>query len=337
MKSVKSILREKIGKQTIFGNLIIEIYSYLMLFKFYVFPIKTIKTIHLQFTNYCNLNCQLCSFVNQKNKQFMSKELLSRFLEEIIVKNKRFEVREINLWSAGESLMHPDFVGMLELMKTCKKKYPLRFPKVKLLTNVMLLNEEISKKILDLDILDWIGFSVDGGSREECEKTRRGCKFDVINRNITNFQKYNKGKVETMINCLNPLNQKLSSSWMSKEFRELLGLVDYYKLNYPINSGDEVTIEYPRGFSFYKTNKHICLALLQSLVVVQNGDVLACCDDFNGSYPLGNLYKKRLSEICKGKIRKKMVLYLLRGKKEQIPLCKNCNRFSVPYKVIRNM
>ena len=341
MGKVKDKLKESADQRTDFGNFMRELYGYSKLFRFYFSPIKTMKVIHLQFTNYCNLNCKWCSFVNQKKKQFMSKKLLCRVFDEII-KNKNFNIQEINLWSAGEVLTHPDFIKMLRLMKSYKNKYPLRFPKINLLTNVMLLTPKTSEEILKLEIIDWFGFSVDGGSKEECEKIGRGCKFETIQNNIRDFQKINKRKIKTTINCLNPLNYQLGTSWMSSEFKELFNLVDEYKLNYPLNNGTEfngteLIMEYPPNFKFYKTGKRICVALLQGMVVIQNGDVLPCCADFNGNYPIGNLYKQSLSEICTGTIRRKMVLDLFKGKKRQIPLCKNCNRYEVPYKIYKQV
>jgi len=324
-------IKESVENHTTFGNFAGRIHEYALLSKFFLNPLL-IKSIHLQFVNYCNLNCEYCSFANNPNKQKMKKELLTKLLEEILFDRKKFNVKELNLWVAGETLLHPDFFGMLELMKSYKQKSS-RFPKVKLFTNVMLLTEKVSKKMIDSGVIDWIGFSVDGGSKENCDKIRRGSKFDIIKKNIANFQKYNKGKIITSVNCLVPLNQKLNSQWMSEEFQELLNMVDNYKLNYPMDVG--IDISYPKDFKFYKWNKRVCKALIQGVAIVQNGDVLPCCSDFNNTCVIGNLYKESLSEICKGEKRRKMVFDFLKGKKSEIPLCRNCNRFSIPYKIFK--
>lgn len=324
-------IKESVENHTSLGNFAGKIHEYMLLSRFFLNPLS-VKSIHLQFVNYCNLNCEYCSFANQVNKQKMEKELLVKLLEEILFDKKNFDIKELNLWVAGETLLHPDFFGLLELMRSYKEK-SARFPKVKLFTNVIPLTEKVSKRMIGLGIIDWIGFSVDGGSKENCEKIRRGCKFESVKRNIENFQKHNKGKIVTMVNCLIPAEKPLNSKWMSQEFKEMLNMVDYYKLNYPMDVG--IKINYPEGFKFYKWNARVCKALLQGIAIVQNGDVLPCCSDFNNTYVIGNLYKESLSEICAGEKRRKMVFELLKGNKDKIPLCSNCNRFSIPYKIFK--
>ena len=325
-------IKQSVENHTPFGNLVTKGHEYALLFKYFLDPVR-IKAIHLQFVNYCNLNCEFCSFSNTPNKQVIELELLEKLFDEILFTNPRFNVRELNLWVAGENLLHPKIFDIFELMKDYKQRSH-KFPKVKLFTNGMVLTESFSKKMIETGVVDWVGFSVDGGSKEMCEKIRRGCNFDVIKKNIEGFQKLNKDrKITAMINCLTPLNKPLNSDWMSDEFKELLGMVDYFKLNYPMDVG--IDIKYPEEFRFYQWDGKICRALLQGVALVQNGDVLPCCSDFNNTYPIGNLYKQSLSEICKGEKRKKMVTTLLKGKKNEIPLCKNCNRFSIPYKIFR--
>tara|TARA_Y100000034_G_scaffold136912_1_gene216985 strand:+ start:7153 stop:8202 length:1050 start_codon:yes stop_codon:yes gene_type:complete len=331
MKLFKTKLKKNIKNKTTFGNFIKRIYEYLLLLRFYTSSYPKIKTVHLQFTNYCNLNCELCSFSNRQNKQNMSKELLEKILQEILLSGK-FKIKELNLWVSGETLLHPDLINMLKIIKEYKNKSgrPL---KVKIVTNVMLLTERLSKEIIDLNVVNWIGFSADGGSGEDCEKIRRGSKFDIIVKNIKNFQKINKGKIKTMLISMIPLDKKLETNWMSHEFKELINLVDYCKLNYPLNTG--MAMNYPSNFKFDKTNKRVCLALLQSIAIMQDGKVVPCCADFNSKCVLGNLYEQTLFSICKGRKRRKLISDFLKGRKKQIPLCKDCNRFEIPYKIIK--
>ena len=310
-----------------------RVYESYILKKFNRSPIKALKAIHIQLTNSCNLQCQFCSFVNQANKEYMSKELLEKILKEI-TEDKRFNLKEINLWSAGETLLHPEFTSFMELISKYKKANP-NFPKVKIMTNVMLLNKKMAEDIVRIGAIDYIGFSIDGGSREGYEKMRAGGKFDIMKRNIEYFLKINKGKIETMTNTVVPLEYPLDTSWMSKDFREILEFVDFYKLDWPLNNGGKTLIKYPERFKFNKTNKTICLALIQGLVIVQNGDVLFCCNDFNAEYPFGNLNKKSLFEITNSRERKDAVKKFSKGGKESIYLCSTCNRFEVPYKITK--
>jgi sulfatase maturation enzyme AslB (radical SAM superfamily) len=309
-------------------------YEYMRFLQFKQSPAKSLKSLHIQLCNLCNLQCQWCSFVNPEKKEFISLELLTKLFDEI-TNNKKFKIKEINLWNGGEALLHPQFRTIMERIRNYRDKNK-DFPKVKLLTNTTLLNKKISEDIIKIGAIDSIGFSIDGGSKEEFEKIREGAKFEVIKKNIEYFIKLNNGRISTMINCIVPFAHSLDDSWMSEEFREILSLVDYYKLNYLVNNGGKIFIDYPVGFKFLKTNKRFCLALIQGLVVIQNGDVLFCCNDFNGDHVLGNLNKQSLYELANSPARKELVqIYYERGK-EAILLCSTCNRFSIPFKIWKN-
>ena len=327
--SIKDLLKKQIEKQTIIGTIIKTLHERKLLSDYYKNPLS-IKSIHIQFTNYCNLNCEFCSFTNTQNKQEIGEFLLTKLFDEIM--NGKYDIKELNLWLAGEPLLHPKLKEILELIKSYKDKYT-NFPRVKIFTNAMVMNESMSKLLINSGAIDWIGFSIDGGNRENCEKIRAGSKFDVIKKNINDFISLNKN-IETQINCVIPLDKSLDESWMSSEFKELLELVDSYKINYPQTIG--LNVDYPKGFRFMKWDERICPALLNGIAVVQNGNVLPCCNDFNNIHVLGNLFDSSLKEILKGEGRKKMIEDLLKEKKDSIDICSSCNRFKIPYKITQN-
>jgi sulfatase maturation enzyme AslB (radical SAM superfamily) len=263
----------------------------------------------------------------------MPKSLLVKILDEIMA-DKRFNVKEICLWSAGEPLLHTDFVGIMKIIAKFKDKYK-HFPKVKIMTNSMLLTKKMSDNIIKIGAIDYIGFSIDGGSKKAYEKLRPGGKFDIVIGNIDYFLKKNNKKIETMVNCVIPLDKPLDTSWMSKEFIKLLESVDFYKLTYPDNNGGDELVKYPKKFKFFKTNQKICLALIQGLVIVQNGDVLICCNDFNAKYPFGNIHVDSLFDIVNSQIRKDIVKKFFEDGKDSLYLCSTCNRFETPFKITR--
>ncbi len=332
--NLKSLLKEQIKKGTFLGKSTKFLYEWKTIPDFY-FNLNNsgIKVAHIQFVNYCNLRCKWCSMDHSKEKEIMSEELLVKFLENI-VHDKRFKkLNKLNLWNAGETLLHPNLIKMLKIIKRYKKKKGL---KIEIVTNAMLLNEKLAKQIIDLDILDEITFSVDGGSKEKLEEIRRGTKLEILLKNILNFKKINKGKIKMKIICLIDLKKPLNINWMEKDFKTILNSVDTYRLTYPSTCIGQINIKYPKDFKFIRPNPRICLALMQGFVLLQNGDVLPCCSDLNGVCVLGNLYKQDLYSIYYGKKRKKMIQYLLQGRINEIPLCKNCNRFSMITKTVNN-
>ena len=312
---IKKVIKNEILKGRGFGKFLRFSYEWKTLLKSF-FSKNVLKSVHIQFTNNCNLNCKWCSL--KKGNEIMDEKLLIKIMDEL----KSFNIKEINLWNGGESLLHPNLINLLKIIKKYKNF------KVNFLTNGLLLNKKLSKQIIDLNLVDSFGFSIDGGSKQGYEKLRSGAKWDILKKNLLDFVKLNKN-IETYIICVISPEKPLDISWMKPEFKYLLNLVDYYRLTYPetFPGGPK-----PSGYvnnNFIKSNKRICLALVQGIVILQNGDVLPCCEDLNGKCVLGNINKQNLISIFNSKKRKQMIKLFLKGEKYKIPLCKNCNRFNI--------
>jgi sulfatase maturation enzyme AslB (radical SAM superfamily) len=137
----------------------------------------TISEINLELVNYCNLRCKWCSLNHEQKKCDMSKELLTKFFDNLFSDRRFKSVKVLNLFNGGETLLHPQLIDMLKIIKTYKEKFiqsGLFFPRIRLLTNGMVLRNELARALLDLGILDRVQFSVDGGSRQKCEEIRKG-------------------------------------------------------------------------------------------------------------------------------------------------------------------
>jgi len=312
---IKKTMKNEVLKGSTCGKLLKFSFEWWTLIKSFFFK-DTLKSVHIQFTNNCNLNCKWCSL--KKGCELMEEKFLIKILEEL----KKFNVKEINLWNGGEPLLHPNLINLLRIIKRYKNY------KVNFLTNGILLNKQLSKKIIKLNVLDTLGFSVDGGSKQGYEELRRGGKWDILKKYVFNFIKLNKN-IETYIICVISPEKPLNIKWMKPEFKHLLNSVDYYRLTYPefMPGGPK-----PLGCvnnNFIKTNKRICLALLQGLVILQNGKVLPCCIDLNGICVLGNLNEQSLKSIVNRGKRRQMIKMFLKGEKDKIPLCKDCNRFNI--------
>ncbi len=107
---------------------------------------------------------------------FMKEALFRKIVDEI----KRHPVEAVVPFFRGESLMHPDFVGMMRLLREKTRA------EIQLATNALLLDEDISKALLRLDI-HFISFSVDALSKETYDKIRSGGDFARTMKNIETF------------------------------------------------------------------------------------------------------------------------------------------------------
>ena len=293
---------------------------------------SSITEINIEFVSYCNLRCTLCSLDHDKPKIRMSEETLKHFFEDFISDPHFRSVKTIHLYNAGEVLLHPRLEAMLDIVKLYKQKAKEKgifFPQIALLTNAIVLNEKNSTTIINSGVLDYIRFSMDGGSKEMFEVMRERAKWDVFVKNITHFCELNNNsarKIPTGIITLVEYKNKLNTKWMSEEFKKLLSMVDGYELRYAHNWGGEVEIEELKNKK-KKTYKVGCSLLMHQLVLLPNGDITVCCADLNSKGVIGNVLNESLRTIYNKPQRKDMLKKFMQGKKKEIDLCKDCETF----------
>jgi radical SAM protein with 4Fe4S-binding SPASM domain len=222
--------------------------------------------------------------------------------------------------------LHPRVIGMRAVINEYKNLFAqrrLRFPMISLLTNGVTLRRQMSSKLVELEVVDLVRFSVDGGSREKFEEIRKGVRWDVIVRNIQDFVEVNQGRCETGIICVIEYGRKKTVEWMTPELREPLTLVDHVELRYPHDFIGNVAVPSlpPKAF------QRRCYFLDHSMVVLPNGDVTVCCVDLNGKGTIGDLGQKDLRQIYTTKKRLEMIGHLKRGERDKVDLCKNCSGY----------
>jgi sulfatase maturation enzyme AslB (radical SAM superfamily) len=292
----------------------------------HLFGKTTILEINIGFVNYCDLRCRWCSLDHNQKKTWMSKETLYQLLDNILCDTKFSSIRTLNLFNGGETLLHPDVVGMLGIIKECKQKFIEKgrlFPFVSLLTNGMSLNECLAGDLIHTGVVDLIRFSIDGGSKEKYEAIRIGARWDIVTENIKKFIELNQGRIKTGIICIIEYDKAKNAQWMTPEFQELCGLVDHVELRYPHDWMGDVAVE-----GHKKIFKNYCHFLIHNMVILPNADVVICCGDLNGIKGVaGNLCEKNLYEIYNSAKRKKIIYNLLRGRRDQIELCRDCGGY----------
>ena len=131
---------------------------------------KSPEIMAIELTDICNFRCTFCPSFTRKSG-YMDEELLKKILNET-----KFQRNSVALHFHGESTLHPKLGKMISL---CKNKGLV----VYLSTNASMLNDEISKTIIESG-LDRLTFSFDGASKEIFEKYRYYGKFEKVKDNI---------------------------------------------------------------------------------------------------------------------------------------------------------
>lgn len=289
----------------------------------------SVREVNIEFASQCNLRCHFCSLDHTKAKDLISEEILEKFLKGFITDKRYGNIKRINLYNGGEVLLHPKRLEMLALIKKYKdlaKEKKMLFPEIHLLTNGMLLREKLAEDIIALDVVDLLGVSFDGGTPEAFEEMRANSKWEIFYKNIKAFDKIRKEKKSNVkmsaISCITS-DKPIHINWMHPQFQELYALLDWYELRRLHNWGGDIeNLEVPN-----KKYKIGCTLLMEQMVLLPNGDVTICCIDLNSKQVIGNIMETDFIDIYKCEERQKFLKLLLEGKKEQIPLCKNCETF----------
>ncbi len=142
----------------------------------YVHPsIHGLKRIYVELTNQCNLSCSTC-MRNVWDVRYgnMSDRTFERILTGL---EGCAEKPEIFLGGYGEPFSHPRLLHLVQLAKE-------RGHRVSLITNGILLTEEVARRLIDLK-LDMLWVSMDGASAECYADVRLGDMLPVVLKNLT--------------------------------------------------------------------------------------------------------------------------------------------------------
>lgn len=303
-------------------------FNYLVHYKWHLSKHSSIKEVNVEFSSECNLRCKFCSLDHTKPSTFIKEETLDSLLNQLLNDSKFHSVERLQLYNAGETLLHPKRFELLQLVKDYKAKFEfksLKFPKVILLTNATLLRKKIAVQLVDLNIVDELMVSLDGGTPEAFEEMRDRAKWDIFHRNIIDFinyrnEKHSKLKLKTV--SIIPAEKPFTLDWMHPEFREILEKADSYELRRLHNWAGEVDVE-----STNKPHKIGCTLLMKQMVLLPNGDITVCCSDLNSRGVIGNLNKNSLHEIYSTPKRLEWLYLMFKNRKHEIDLCKNCETF----------
>jgi len=252
------------------------------------------KILNLEVTNFCNLNCPICVAKSTRKQGFLDLNLLNKIIKE---NEKVLRNQFIWLHFNGEPLLHPRLSEIIRILKKAGVK-------TRISTNATLLNKEKSLEIMRAG-LDYIVFSVDGSTKETYEKIRRGADFEEVEDNIFGFlgiKKKKKFKTETQIQIIKMKeNEKEIKPFIKKWKKTDIDYINVKSFSTRAWQAEEIREHVnTMGLSKLKNRIHHrspCFYLWETLIILWNGEVVACCQDLKGDLKIGDLKKENLMEI----------------------------------------
>ena len=274
--------------------------------------------VSIEPTNHCNLKCIMCPTGTGKvlERGLMRMDVYQKIINE--VKDYAFYVI-LNI--GGESLIHKSFIMMIQIARDAGLW-------VNFSTNATLLNEEISRQILEAHPTEII-MSFDAASGEKgYEEIRRGASYAKTLDNIITFLKIKKSMglvfprviIQTILFYEQGLNRVAPD-----DFKRLFSGL----------AVDEISVEWAhRWAGEFSTEKDYieppkrdyfpCTLLWRNMAVGWDGNVFPCCFDLTRVMPLGSIIDKSLLSYWNGAEIIRMRRMLIRKLYKEIDLCSTC-------------
>ncbi|TZE82181.1 radical SAM protein [Calorimonas adulescens] len=317
-----------------------------------VFP----KAINLELTNYCNLNCIMCTNGkdNFRGKGYMSNETINKILDEVI-ENKHMLINGVDICGVGEPLLHPEAINVINKLKF----YNIR---TMINTNGVLLDKEVAADLLESRI-DKIMISLDAANRESYKKIKGIDVFEKVIDNITNLLILKNRKSYRTIIQINMLNMGENFSeikdallyWAeylgendviySRQVKTLAGEVKDLRSSTDITRNDLKSFKKALENEGINTEKLVvedweqiieviknygklpCRHLWNYTMIFYNGDVTICCIDFNGKIVIDNVNNSSIKKIWNSEKYNNFRKIFISKDYEKIDLCSKCNEW----------
>jgi len=244
-------------------------------------------------TNHCPYSCLMCP--RQKHmtrpKGYMDLQLFKKIIDEVTTYPEEVRNKEIELFHFGESLLHPEIAQMLSNMLKHNLKPTLSLNPGELSPSLIeqLAESPPYKIIISIDSLD-----------SDTYKYLRGKRADLDSA-ITNtrslLKKFQQTGLETSIEVrMIVMHYNRDEANTYQRFWADSGAEIQLRNFFPWNSKKLSELGDVEKYPPYMP----CPFPWQYLVVQWNGDVVACCRDYNGIQCLGNITEDSLEEIWNG-------------------------------------
>jgi len=268
---------------------------------------KVPAIVHIELNNTCNFKCHMCPIGKMKRKrEFMDFATYKKIVDECA----KLHIHHIKLFLLGEPLLHLKLVDFIKYAKAAG------IPIVSFDSNASLLSK-IDQKALIKSGIDEIVFSVTGATQDTYKRFQNE-DLAPIEANIKSFiglkRKIGAKKPRVTMQFISSEDSKHEVANYIQKWSPYVDNVNISKLS-----------------DYYDPNKksdletRFCHYLGSTLVVLSNGAIVPCCQDYEGSLSLGNIRNCSLSDAWGSKKLNGYRKLHLAGKGNQLCACKDCS------------
>ncbi len=279
----------------------------------------------------CNFKCNYCIYSLPKNqhgyisdKISMDMNVYKKCIDDIA--NFPNKVKMLRFAGIGEPLLHKEIA---EMVRYAKMKNIAE--SVDVITNGLLLNEELSLALIDAG-LDRLRISIQGLSAEKYKKLSGvDIDFDLFVKKIEYFYK-NRGNTKVYIKII---DCALENDEEAKKFFEIFGDISDYiaiehltpavdGIDYTKLAGDKNLDLTQNGAPILDAN--ICSQPFYMIQINPDGNIVPCCS-FTYPIVIGNAIEKSVTEIWDSPKFKEFRRKMLDGVKNASDVCSKCKTY----------
>lgn len=270
------------------------------------------RQLNIEITSICNAKCIMCPrHLMDRKMEPMPFQMYKKIISEA-------KASHINVFALN---------GYGEIF-TLKKDYQTyidhlleMIPNARIIinTNGSLLNETVAQYLIDKKI-DTVHVDIDGASKKTFEKIRENLRFNAVTNNIKrliemrNAQGARYPKIRVGM-----IEQKDNAHEKQQFFEQWRGVADFVHGDLAVSR---------LGWFDVSRNKMVenpCALPFFEMTLLSNGDVVLCCDDWNGVEPVGNIMKSSLIEVWRNQVLTQFREYHLTGEADKISVCAQCD------------
>ncbi|MTK11391.1 MAG: radical SAM protein [Clostridiaceae bacterium] len=248
------------------------------------------RYIDIELTNYCNYRCLMCPVgtgTMKREQGFMSNETYNKIVDQI--KDYKTPLRFIR-W--GEPTLHKSFIEYIKKAKELGIMCHFN-------TNGTLFSEEDMKQLVEIE-LDSIKFSFQGVDEKSYSEMRNSNYFNTLLDKIKMIYKVRGDKQYPYIHVASTITYETKDQVenFKKDIqnycdlvtigRTILEYIDINKVNLNDNEKSMLT-KLKAKESVIKKHPNCCPEVFDKLSINWNGDVTACCGDYDNKMIFGNI------------------------------------------------
>ena len=284
-------------------------------------PLKQPLRVLIDPCDTCNFRCDFCfqNHVNGFHGGAMDDKTFNICLRQLQEFDEPINV--VHLYGFGEPLLNKEVSKYVKKLKQAKCA-----KEVAITSNGSLLNEEISKELIDAG-LDRLSVSLNGLNDEDFQKIANAkVNFSKFYKSIQYFYSISRGKCH--------LHIKINGDYFAEEAREKFcelfeSCTDSMNIDNVVNvwPGISITDDDSAMYDICRIEGDVvCPQMFYELCVHSDGSVSPCCADYDYKRQnIGNIFESTLKNIWNGRQLKDMRIATLRKKDNPYDCCNQCD------------